>query len=167
MSANPYASPDSDRSPSEGSEGRQAFQDLDTRQLKKLLSYSQTIYAIGALWFIGAILNVALLVAPMEIQLIVPAPVLMGFVALLLIAIIGCYVRQTWSRTVGIVAAVAAILLNLVTMAAGGGVGIIGIVINALVLQAYVSGSSLFGPERYYQGDIKAEFKQRKANGVA
>jgi hypothetical protein len=144
-------------------DGRERFPDLSTRELKKLFNHHSSITALSCLWSLGA--AAAVLFVPTllfglareggEAEFLIAA-VLFLIAVFQLITVIGCYRRDSWARTCGIVVC-SVMLINVP----------IGTLLGILGLVAFIRGERLFGPDRYVGRELKAELKRRKKLKVA
>jgi hypothetical protein len=152
---NPYATP-----ASEGSlPARNLFQDIPTKELKKLRNDSHTIRAVAALLVLGLLfilLAVGLMFARSGGALgVFELLFILFFAALNSVVLVGLIRRENWGRILGFVSGTLMLI------------GIpIGTLIGVLFMVSLARGKRLFGPDRLVHKQLEAEWKYRKRNKV-
>ena len=162
-SPNPYASPQAE-SLHEGK--RQKFSEMSFKPLKSIFMHSSTIVTMSLIWAVVAAITlycfinnpafVMLLSARMGLELEGLRYGCLAISCLNVAAIIGCALRKTWGRVLGIIACVLLMLSANIFL----------FLFALLGLIALLAGGRLFGPERLKHSELKAEYTYRKKHKI-
>lgn len=151
---NPYATPASEAALPE----RILFQDIPTKDLKKLRNDSHTIRTVAFLIFLGfailCIVLIGVLVGGVN-ELALEHGIMLALAVWYPFVLTGLVKRTNWGRILGIISGV--------LMLAGIPVGTL---IGILFLVSLSRSKRLFGPERLFHKDLETEWKYRKRNAV-
>jgi hypothetical protein len=136
---------------------RNTFPDIETKKLKQLYNASRSIKALCAIWILGLVFQIVILLYASFAQGLTPEKRIHAFmffvpiIVLNLATIIGCFQWASWGRILGAITCI----LILFGFPLGTILGILGLI-------AFIRSPELFGRNRLDPDQLIVEYKMRK-----
>lgn len=147
---NPYDTPSASLNSGVSFSGK--FEEYDDSELNRLYRKSRDIGSIGALCIFSSFVVFALFLNITPYGMSAMYYVLIAIAVLQLVVAFGLFTRPGWGRAAGLLVCA----ISLINIPVGTIFGIVGIL-------AMYPNKNLFGENRISHGELKAEYKARKA----